>query len=283
MTAEEMVANPAGTMAAKPAFMSIIPADDERTLRRWIIAAAVVVLVHAAIVFWIYYVRDLRPAGAQPEAIMIELAPVDVAPPDEASPVLVPGPQMQQAAPEETQQSPEIPMPELPTLPKPNVVLLTPHKPKPIEKPKPKPKKIEKEIAKPMAKPAHQPPAPRTSAPPSPTAAQGAHPSAGKTAARGSRPSAGGGAHSNWAPRLSINTSYPEAARARGVVGIVRIMITFGRNGRAISARLAGSSGSAILDQAGLAAARGSSLPPLPPEMGSSITRIVPIRYSINR
>ena len=281
MTAEEMVANPAAEMAMKTAVPSIIPADDERTLRRWIIAAAVVVLVHALIVFWIYYVRDLRPAGVQPEAIMIELAPVDVAPPDEASAVLAPGPQMQQAAPEETQQLPEIPMPELPTLPKPNVVLQPQHKPQPIEKPKPK--KIEKEIPKPMAKPVHQPPAPRTSAPPSPTAAHGARPSAGTTAARGSRPSAGGGAHSNWSPRLSISHAYPEAARARGEQGTVRVMITFGSNGHAISARLAGSSGSAILDQAALASARGASLPPLPPEMGSSITRIVPIRYSINR
>jgi protein TonB len=283
VTAEETVANPVAGMAAKTAVPSIIPADDERALRRWIFAAAVVVLVHAAIVFWILYVRDLRPAGVQPEAIMIELAPVDVSPPDEASAVLAPGPQMQQAAPEEIQQSPEIPMPELPTLPKPNVVLLPPHKPKPIEKPKPKPKKIEKEIPKPMAKPVHQPPAPRTSAPPSPAAARGAHPSAGKTAGRGARASAGGGAHSNWSPRLSIGHTYPVAARARGEQGTVRVMITFGRNGHAISARLAGSSGSAILDQAALASARGASLPPLPPEMGSSINRIVPIRYSLNR
>ena len=284
MTAEEMVANPAAAMAAKTAGPSIIPADDERALRRWIFAAAVVVLVHAAIVFWILYVRDLRPAGVQPEAIMIELAAVDVSPPDEASAVLAPGPQMTQATPEEAEQSPEIPVPELPILPKPNVVLLAPHKAKPIEKPKPKPKKIEKEIPKPTVKPVHQPPAPRTSAPPSPAAARGVHPSAGKTAAQGSRPSAGGGgAHSNWSPRLSISRTYPEAARARGEQGTVRVSITFGRSGHAISAQVAGSSGSAILDQAALASARQASLPPLPPEMGSSITRIVPIRYSINR
>ncbi len=283
MTAEKMVAAPAAELAVKTAIPSIIPADDERALRRWIFAAAVVVLVHAAIVLWILYVRDLRPAGVQPEAIMIELAPVDVSPPDEASAVLAPGPQMTQATPEEAEQSPEIPVPELPTLPKPNVVLLTPHKAKPIEKPKSKPKKIEKEIPKPMAKPVHQPPAPRTSAPLSPMAAHGAHPSAGKTAGRGSRASAGGGAHSNWSPRLSIGHAYPEAARARGEQGTVRVMIIFGRNGHAISARLSGSSGSAILDQAALASARSASLPPLPPERGSSITVTVPIRYSINR
>ena len=279
MTADEMVASPAAGMAAKPPVPSIIPADEERALRRWIFAAAVVVLVHAAIIFWIYYVRNWQPGGVPQDVVMIELAPVDVAPPDEGSPVLAPGPQMQQATSEEIPQSPEIPMPELPTLPKPNVVLLPLHKPKPIEKPK----KIEKEIPKPMAKPVHKPPAPRTSAPTSPNAAHGTHPSAGKTAARGSRPSAGGGARSNWAPRLSISRAYPEAARARGEQGTVRVMITFGSSGHAISVRLAGSSGSSILDQAALAAARGASLPPLPPEMGSSITRIVPIRYSINR
>jgi hypothetical protein len=71
-----MVASPAAVMAAKTAVQSIIPADDEPVLRRWIFAAAVVVLVHAAIVLSVLYVRDLRPAGVQPEAIMIELAPV---------------------------------------------------------------------------------------------------------------------------------------------------------------------------------------------------------------
>jgi periplasmic protein TonB len=263
---------------AKTVVQSILPAEDERALRRWIFAAVAVVFVHAAIVFWMLYIRDLRSAGVPPEVMMIELAPVDVSPPSEAPAELTPGPQMTQAAPEKAEQALEIPVPELPTIPKPNVVLMTPHKPKS------KPKKIEKEIPKPTVKPVHQPPAPRTSAPPSPAAARGVHPSAGKTAAQGSRPSAGGGgAHSNWSPRLSISRTYPEAAKARGEQGTVRVSITFGRSGHAISAQVAGSSGSAILDQAALASARQASLPPLPPEMGSSITRIVPIRYSINR
>ena len=39
---------------------SILPAEDEPSLRRWLFAAVAVVLVHAAIVFWILYVRDFR-------------------------------------------------------------------------------------------------------------------------------------------------------------------------------------------------------------------------------
>jgi protein TonB len=265
--------------AAKSAVPSILPAEDEPSLRRWLFAAAVVVLVHAAIVFWILYVRDLRPAGVPPEAVMIELAPVDAAPPSEAPPEVTPGPQMRQAEPEQAEQPQVTPVPELPPVPKPNVVLTTP------PKPKPKPKKIEKEEpkpVKPVEKPEHQPPARQTSAPPR-AATHGTQPSAGAAAARGAQPSAGaGGAHSDWSPRLSINRAYPEAARARGEQGVVRVSITFGRSGHAISAQVVGSSGSAILDQAALASARQASLPPLPPEMGSSITRIVPIRYSIH-
>ncbi|MGA9487152.1 MAG: hypothetical protein WBV25_08770, partial [Methylocella sp.] len=140
-------------MAAKTAVQSILPAEDEPSLRRWLFAAVAVVLVHAAIVFWILYVRDMRAAGVQSEAIMIELAPVDVAPPSEAPAEVMPGPQMTEATPEEAEQPQVIPVPELPPAPKPDAVLTAP------PKPKPKPKKIEKEEPKPVVKRTHEPPA----------------------------------------------------------------------------------------------------------------------------
>ncbi len=262
-----MVSGTSANGVANTVANSVLPADDEPSLRRWLFAAVAVVLVHAAIVFWILYVRDMRAAGEPPSVVMIDLAPLDVAPLSEAPAEVMPGPQMTEATPEEAEQPQVIPVPELPPAPKPDAVLTTP------PKPKPKPKKIEKEEPKPVVKRTHEPPAPRTSAPPRAAAA-----------ARAAQPSAGdGGAHSNWSPRLSISRTYPEAAKARGEQGVVRVSITFGRSGHAISAQVAGSSGSAILDQAALASARQASLPPLPPEMGSSITRIVPIRYSINR
>ncbi|PZR84534.1 MAG: energy transducer TonB [Hyphomicrobiales bacterium] len=48
-----------------------------------------------------------------------------------------------------------------------------------------------------------------------------------------------------------------------------------------MSARLIASSGSSTLDQAALEMARHASGRPLPPEMGSSASLKVPVRYSI--
>ena len=141
---------------------TVLPADEEPWLRRWMFAAATVVLVHAAIVFWLLYIRELQSAGAPPEAIMIELAPLDVAPPAQTIPDVTPGPQMTEAEPEDAEQPQTIPVPELPPVPKPNVVLMAP------PKPKPKPKKFVKEVPKPVVKPdaraasaAHERAAPR--------------------------------------------------------------------------------------------------------------------------
>ncbi len=254
--------------AAPSAVKTFLSAADEPSLRRWIFAAFVVLLVHAAIVFWLIYVWDVRSAGAPPAAIMIELAPADVAPPSETPPEAAPGPQMREAQPEEVQQPPPIPVPELPEAQKPNAVVMTP------QKPQPKPKKIVKEVPKPLVKPAREPPAPRTSAPPRAAAARtAAAPAANAAAAAAWR--------SSWAAALSFAKHYPEAARARGEQGTVRLALTIDRSGHVVSARLIGSSGSATLDQAALDMARHASGQPLPPEMGASVTLTVPIRYAI--
>ena len=160
MTAAGMVSGTSANGVANTVANSVLAADDEPSLRCWLFAAVAVVLVHAAIVFWILYVRDFRSAGEPPAVVMIELAPMDVAPPSETPPDVTPGPKMTEAEPEVVEQQQVIPVPELAPAPKPNVVLMTP------PKPKPKPKKIVKEEPKPVVKPTHEPPAPRTSAPP---------------------------------------------------------------------------------------------------------------------
>ena len=86
---------------------------------------------------------------------------------------------------------------------------------------------------------------------------------------------------SSWAAALSWSKHYPEAARARGEQGTVRLALTIGRSGHVISAHVIGSSGSAALDQAALEMARSASGRPLPPEMGSSVSLTVPVKYSI--
>jgi periplasmic protein TonB len=197
---------------------------------------------------------------------MLELAPLDIAPPAEMPPEVTPGPQMRQSEPQRAEQPQTIPVPELPPVPKPNVVLMTP--------PKPKPKKIVKEVPKHVAKPVRETPAPRTSAPPRAATASKA---AASPAASAAEAAAWRGA---WAG-MNWNKHYPEAARARGEQGTVRLALTIDRGGHVVSARIIASSGSSLLDEAALEMARHASGRPLPPEMGSSANLIVPVHYSI--
>ncbi|MGI8570771.1 MAG: energy transducer TonB [Methylocella sp.] len=252
----------------KMVVQTVLPAGDEPFLRRWMFAAATVVLVHGGIVGWLMYIQELRSAGEPPAVVTIELAPLDVAPPMETTPEATLGPQMTQADPEEVEQQQTIQVPELPSLPKPNVILMTP-------KPKPKQKKIMKEVPKPVVKRAHEPPAPRTSAPPRAAAASTTASSHASNAAEDAA------FRSAWAAALSWGKHYPEAARARGEQGTVRLALTIGRSGHVVSARMIGSSGSATLDQAALEMARNASGRPLPPEMGSSVSLTVPVRYTL--
>jgi periplasmic protein TonB len=246
---------------------TVLPAEHDPALRRWVLAGAAVILVHAAIVFWILYIRDLQSAGAPPAAIMIELAPLDVAPPTESPTEVTPGPQMTEAQPEEVEPQQTVPVPELAPAPKPDVVLMTPHKPKP------KPKKIVKDIPKRVVKREHEPSAPRTSAPPRASA------SASRAASsRAATASAAAAARSACAAGLgSLNRHYPEAARARGEQGTVRLALTISRDGRVQSARVIGSSGSSVLDRAALQMARNASCP----AMETSANFILPVRFAI--
>ena len=252
------------TMAAK----TILPATEDPALRRWFMAAAFVTVAHGGLALWLMNKHDANLAGAPPAAIMIELAPVDVAPPAETPPEITPGPQMTQADPEEVEPPQTMAVPELPAAPKPAVVLTTP------PKPKPKPKKIVKEVPKPGVKRTREPPAPRTSAPRAATASK----AAASPAASAAEAAAFRGA---WSAAMSWPKHYPEGARARGEQGTVRLALTIGRSGHVIAARLVGSSGSSTLDQAALEMARNASGRPLPPEMGSSVSLTVPVRYSI--
>jgi periplasmic protein TonB len=247
---------------------AILPADDKDSLRRWMFAASVVVLLHGAIVLWLMHVRDTSSTWAPPAAVMIELAPLDIAPPAETPPEVTPGPQMRQAEPEEVEPPQTMAVPELPPAQKPAVVLMTP------PKPKPKPKKIAKEISKPAVKREREPLAPRTSAPPRAAAASAT------ASSRASNVAEAAAWRSSWAG-MSWNKRYPEAARARGEQGTVRLALTIDRGGHVMSAHVVGSSGSSTLDQAALEMARHASGRPLPPEMGSSVSLVVPVRYSI--
>jgi protein TonB len=252
------------TMAAK----SFLLPDEDPERRRWFMAAAFVTAAHGGLVLWLMNKHDANLAGAPPAAIMIELAPVDVAPPTQTAPETTPGPQMTQAGPEAGEPPQAMAVPELTPAPKPAAVLMTP------PKPKPKPKKIVKEVPKHVVKPVRETRALRTSAPRAASASKAAASPASNAAEAAAWRSA-------WSAGMSWNRHYPEAARARGEQGTVRLALTIDRGGHVVSARLVGSSGSSTLDQAALEMARHASGQPLPPEMGSSVSLVVPIRYSI--
>ena len=64
------------TMAAK----SFLLPEEDFEPRRWFTAAAFVAAAHGVLALWLMNKHDLNLAGAPPAAIMIELAPMDVAP-----------------------------------------------------------------------------------------------------------------------------------------------------------------------------------------------------------
>jgi protein TonB len=110
----------------------------------------------------------------------------------------------------------------------------------------------------------------------------------GNAPGRGSVASRGGasaGEKAAYAARLNSHVQrferYPAEAERNGITGSARILITIDRGGRLISSRLAGSSGSAILDGAAKAtASRASPYPPPPNGIGGrTLTFAATIRF----
>jgi protein TonB len=110
----------------------------------------------------------------------------------------------------------------------------------------------------------------------------------GKAVGQGSVASRGGasaGEKAAYAARLNSHVQryerYPAEAQRNGIMGSARILITIDRGGRLISSRLAGSSGSAILDDAAKATASRASPYPAPPDGigGRTLTFAATIRF----
>lgn len=276
-------------------------------MSRWLGCGVLILGLHGA-VFGYMRAHPAIVAMEEPAAIMIELAPLPVAPPSEPVEV-APGPQMMEA-PEETPEEippdplarvedappppplPEIeePLPQVDAAPVENIEVplpppmplsaeLTPPEPKiekPKERPKPKPRPKEKEKSE-------KPPAPRTSAAPAMDAAPAprlAAPTAGSSSSRSMTPA-------NWRSRLMAHLNrhkrYPGDARARGEQGRPRVAFTIDRGGRVLSARLVGGSGSASLDAEAVAMVRRASpVPAPPPDMpGGSFSFTVPVLFNM--
>lgn len=211
--------------------------------------------------------NDDNDLVASAPVIMIDLAPVPVAPsttPTEVPPDVV---QSAEAEPEPEPPKPieKVEIPPPPPAPEPQLAMLPP--PKPVEQPKEhKPKQKERSVARATS-----------------TAEQRAERAAAPMAGAGARDS---NALPSWksalVAQLERHKRYPSEAQARGEHGVAQLAFSIDRSGGVHNARIVRSSGSNILDDATLSlVARAAPLPPPPPDVpGSQIAIVVPIRYN---
>jgi len=262
---------------------------------RWTTAVIVVVAVHGGAAWFALSWKPAEAAGEPPPAVMIELAPLAVAP--EAPPQdVAPGPQMTEAQSEPTPDAPEKPVedpeekPEpvvqevekpierLPELPNADAVLTpTPQPPQlePVKKPPPKVKTIEKK--KPIDPKKTR--APQTTAPPTSQAQRSdraAAPNASASLAPSMSPASWRG---TLMAHLNRHKRFPGGAAGTGVATVA---FSIDGSGRVLSSRLVRSSGDPVLDADAVSLPRRASpVPAPPPNVGGSVmTLAVPIRYS---
>lgn len=258
--------------------------DRAREFRRWSLAAALVIVAHTGLA-GVYLLRPAPEAEGAPEApaIIIDLAPVPVAPSSQAD--LAPGPEMIEAQPTpmpppQTEPEPVEPTPKMET-PAPAEVTLPEPKPKVVEpRPEEKPDHRKSET-----KPVEQEtPAPRTTAAPHSeqnTARAPAAPSPGSAAASRAQ-------MAHWrdlvAARLQQNKRYPREAEARRETGVVTLNFSVDRHGKVLSWRIVKSSGHSSLDEEVIALLRRAEpLPAFGAAMAQSAIQLtVPIQFSLH-
>jgi protein TonB len=273
-----------------------LAADDLADLRRWAICAAVVVLAHGgiagAMVTWHDPIEPDESAGA----VVIEFAPVPVAPAMEQTEV-PPGPEMVMSDASPKKESPEDkekdqteqkveakleqkveekvetqpveePPPELPPAPNPEVAV-----------PPPPPQEVKQEAPQ---RQEPRPPAPTTSAPqaiPVETAAKPAAP------AQGPRKPENKYAVQTWQKQVSDliarNARYPTGAERKRQTGDVQVAFGIDRQGRVIDSRVVRGSGIPDLDQEALAVlGRAQPFPAPPQELpGDRVGVTVPVHF----
>jgi periplasmic protein TonB len=271
-----------GQAAAMTATREALPRRRKGRLR-WTACWALALAFHAAVAAaLLLYWRPEQEQVAGAPLILIELAPLPVAPAVTPSDV-PPGPQQTQTA--------AAPPPEPPAIKR----EVTPPPQQPVEQTEtaalpPAPPAEQPVAALPPPKPAKQP---REEKHRQSAARQASAPSsAAHRANRAAAPAPGASARhraalSNWQSRVFAQIArykrYPAEAQARGEHGVAQLAFSVDRSGGVHRARILRSSGSTALDRATLALiARAQPLPPPPPEIrGAQIAIVVPIRYNI--
>ncbi|WP_049976265.1 energy transducer TonB [Azospirillum sp. B506] len=272
--------------------------DDERPVRgafRWGGSLMLALGVHAAAgVAMVAWHVPVTPSEAEPPAVLLELAPLPVAPPepppaiDIPLPEPMPEPVIEPPPPEPepepvVEEPPPPPPPEPPPVVEPEVVLPKPPpeppKPKPeVKKEAPKPKPEKPKPPRPVAQPVQQAP---VVAPPAPAQAPAPAPAAPAPSAAPSR------AVPTWQGRLLSHLErhkrYPRSAQARRQEGVAQVRFTIDRDGNVLSVQLDRSSGVPSLDEETVEMVRRASPLPAPPEEMAKdrIELVVPVQFFI--
>lgn len=247
-------------MTARAAVLLDYDSGDD--LRRWGIAAAVVVAAHASLIGgYALMPSDEMPGAPSMPAIIMDLESIPAAPASVSD--VEPGPQPTDAQEERkgvVEKKPEVVEP-LPKQDQPSNVTFLAEQPKPEQKPEERPR-----------------PRITAMAPPS----SDARPAPTPQAAR-----AGSDARSlaHWrdrvVTRLQNAKRYPTGAG--GAQGEAMIRFSLSRDGRVLSRSLVRSSGNSALDEEALAMVnRAAPFPPFPPSIsGPSVVLPVPVRFSV--
>ena len=270
--------------------MMLFGAEDIADLRRWAICGAVVVLAHGGIATGMVMWRDSDEAAEPAAAIVIEFAPVPVAPATLHTEI-PPGPEqvMSDASPSKPTENLEETIEEKveqKVEAKLEQKIEEKVESKPIEEPPPevKPAPNPEVAIEPPPRQEPRPPAPTTSVPqaiPEETAAVAAAPLQGQIVPQTST------ATVTWNKQIMAlierNKRYPEGADRRGQKGMVQVFFSLDRQGRVVESRVVRSSGVTALDEEALALLRRAQpFPPLPREMiGEQVELTVPIRFNL--
>lgn len=298
--------------AIDPALLADLPADlpiEDRPpsgVARWGGSLLVALGVHAAAaVAMVAWHVPLEPIDAEPPAVLLELAPLPVAPPEPTPVMEAPPPEPPTPEPPTPEPVVEPPPPEpLPPEPPPPEPVIEPP-PEPIVEPPPPepPPVVEPEVVlpkpppdppKPKPEPKKEPPKPKVERPKPPprpvpqtaTVAPSAPAPAPAPIAAAPAPSAAPSrAVPSWQGRvlghLERHKRYPRSAQARRQEGVSQVRFTIDREGRVLSVRLDKGSGYEVLDEETVEMVRRASPLPAPPEemKQDRIELVVPVQF----
>ncbi|MEH2628024.1 protein TonB [Bradyrhizobium sp. AZCC 1719] len=269
---------------------------------RWTLAGAAVVGLHAGAIWLVLNRKEASAAGEPPAAVMMELAPLAVAPeappdqlpPDERMTEAQPSPMEEKSdkpaeLPEEKPEPvvmevkkpvedvplpptppPEIEAPKLPEVANAEATL-TPPPPQPKAARKPPPKKMA-ERKKPDDRKIDRTTAPLATS--NPRADRAAAPSSSSAFSPSTSPA-------TWRSSVNAHLLRHKGGSPNGALGTAVVAFVINRSGGVLSSRLVRSSGNPVLDAKAVSTPRSASPVPAPPPdvADSALTLTVPIRY----